>query len=949
MTDPMPSVPRGLIEISRTERDGIPWYTTDGSSDLPFFAALHFRAGRCDETLKWSGITHLIEHLALPAEDTPGVEFNGTVDSTATQFWFSGERERCLELLVATSAALGDLPVGRLQSECRILLTESASRSIPLVPFLLSLRYGPRHHGVSGYDEYAFQWVQSTDVREHAARFFNRANAIVTIAGDTADLAMELDLPDGDRQVVLVPEPIQYLEFPSAFGHGPPGRVAFSMAVGRSYELMTGLLVLERRLREALRYQRGVTYDTSWDYEPLTYDTAHVCFWADTLDENVDRVRNILLTTLDDLARTGPTTDELAIELKAWVEANRDPLAAPAQLFRRAHSELLGDPLPPADEIEREIGAVTSEKVAAALTEAAASLLLCVPAEGSLPAGRFTPYPLVSPYTVDGKRTRRRRRGLGVRRFEGPERELVHGVDGLKLVLDESSITIRYRDVEGLLVIPDGGRGLWSRDGFYAYIDPGLWRDGETIVAEIDRHVSPELAIPLAADGAPVSAFTEPNLVAGQEAFENRELDEAILRLEAGVANVPETTAAWVLLGFAYEGRSRFTDAIAAADRASALDPGLEAPHRIRARAFTRTGRREAAVEAIRAALALEPSEVEVLSDAAWLLGAAGHHEEAMRSAQRATELYPEDGVAWFGLGFSALEAGEFAAAEAPLRKAVALQPDESMWHNNLGWLLVQTGRYKEALRSFERSLELDGANERALSNRRLALALLARRADSAAARAEHLGRVMQRVEAAIARDPTDANALLERATAELVLGRLEDARADALRASVADNAEADFLLDSGWILLSTGDRATARRLFEQGRELGPDVPAAHYYRAILALLDGDAEVAGEAARRVRELNPNERLAIDADAYAALAAGELETAEKLFRHRLRLTPTRCCAAAWLGVTLLRGEAEAAEPRRLLEQARTTCLNGGSACPCIEGLEAELGEPAARPG
>jgi hypothetical protein len=128
-------------EIRREEIGGIPIFWAE--SELPFLAALVFRVGRADERLARAGITHLVEHLALPAQRLAGVEFNGQVGATTTLFWATGERDAVLRWLEATSSALAKLPLGRLEAERSILLTEAESWS-PGHPG------APRRHSGSG-------------------------------------------------------------------------------------------------------------------------------------------------------------------------------------------------------------------------------------------------------------------------------------------------------------------------------------------------------------------------------------------------------------------------------------------------------------------------------------------------------------------------------------------------------------------------------------------------------------------------------------------------------------------------------------------------------------------------------------------------------------------------------------------------------------------------------
>jgi predicted Zn-dependent peptidase len=73
-----------VIPIVRTELDGLPviWADVPGH----FTGALAFRVGRSDETLATGGLSHLVEHLALPTDRRRSVDFNGSVDGIETAF-----------------------------------------------------------------------------------------------------------------------------------------------------------------------------------------------------------------------------------------------------------------------------------------------------------------------------------------------------------------------------------------------------------------------------------------------------------------------------------------------------------------------------------------------------------------------------------------------------------------------------------------------------------------------------------------------------------------------------------------------------------------------------------------------------------------------------------------------------------------------------------------------
>ncbi len=92
-----------LITPRRTVLDGVPTYYA--AIDGPFTATLAFRVGRADETLLRSGLTHLIEHLAMPIDDAHALEANATVEPSLTVFYATGPRETVL-------AASGREPCG---------------------------------------------------------------------------------------------------------------------------------------------------------------------------------------------------------------------------------------------------------------------------------------------------------------------------------------------------------------------------------------------------------------------------------------------------------------------------------------------------------------------------------------------------------------------------------------------------------------------------------------------------------------------------------------------------------------------------------------------------------------------------------------------------------------------------------------------------------------------
>ena len=117
-----------VTQIHRTDVDGVPAFWVDGPG--PCFAGLLFRVGKIDEQLYTTGITHLVEHLALPGwAPKPGLDWNGWVGLTTTGFWASGDPADVGAFVTEVTRQLHDLPLERLETERNILRAEEASGS----------------------------------------------------------------------------------------------------------------------------------------------------------------------------------------------------------------------------------------------------------------------------------------------------------------------------------------------------------------------------------------------------------------------------------------------------------------------------------------------------------------------------------------------------------------------------------------------------------------------------------------------------------------------------------------------------------------------------------------------------------------------------------------------------------------------------------------------------
>ncbi len=644
------------VEAHRADIDGIPVFWAQGIPGVPLLAGLVFRVGWSDETLRTRGLTHIVEHLALPTSASSSVDFNGAVDDTTTDFWFSGDRPEVLRLLTETCRMLSDLPLHRLQRERQILQAEAGQRGSSHVTHALSLRFGAGGHGLGFYDELALDWVGPTDVSAWATERFTRASVAAYMTAPPADDVV-LPLGTGRRHAPVAVGPIPYISYPSVYPYGPEGGVGVAYLAPRTHETMATLWILERRIKQHLRERAGVSYEVESWYDPLTADLAHVAIWTDCLGVNVDAVRGGTLAALDELAASGPTAHELDESSASFRRRTVDPLSLPGLLYYHAASELVGHRVEPREEAIALRSALRSDDIAKAAREIFDSLLVVMPGTATALAGRFTMYPVDSPQRVEGRRFRRR--GLPFRQRDNTERELVLGKDGVTLYGEDYARTVMFDSCVACERV-DECRGLWSRDGFFIWIDPAIWRNGDEIVRAVDARLPANLVIDAEAERP---RFDDPDLAAGVVAWEAGEWDQAAVLFRLGLERVPEDATAWAYLAATELERGRPSDAIEPAAYACSLDPHLTWGHRLRAHSLWRLERVDEAAAAMLDALALDPADLRVLGDAAWYAGAAWDEVEAERAANRAVELFPDAPYAWFAKGWVAETLGRFEEA----------------------------------------------------------------------------------------------------------------------------------------------------------------------------------------------------------------------------------------------------------------------------------------------
>jgi len=474
--------------LKESDVDGVRTVWTPSSGT--FTAVLSFRAGRADETLATSGISHLSEHLALYGLGRDGhpVRFNGRVDDVTTSFVFQGAPEDVVGALAKVCHDLHDPPIERLDVERQILLSEEDQRSTRgALPSMLRRRYGSATFGLAAYAELGLRRLQADDLASWTSAKYTSGNAVLAIAG-TLPPGLRLPLPDG--HAAGPPTPSSALErTPGWYGEGG-GTASLLTTVKRSSAVAALRFVLDKALTSRLRYELGASYSPMVGYEPRDGNYAHLWAVAEAVEGKGREVTRGVLELINDAARQLPAVTAIEQWRASVFEQQNQPGFAENWAFGYARDLLLGAPKRTYEQLLEEASATGPEQVRDAAVEAAWNALYRLPKETThLPGLTLTP--VWSRAEIRGTSFA----PVGQARSAS---SLVAGPSGTMIIVrGVQRITVLTEDVSALLSWPSGRRMLIGRDGFSLDIDPAQWDNGTAATALIDAHVPAAKVVPM--------------------------------------------------------------------------------------------------------------------------------------------------------------------------------------------------------------------------------------------------------------------------------------------------------------------------------------------------------------------------------------------------------------------------------------------------------------------
>jgi tetratricopeptide (TPR) repeat protein len=159
--------------------------------------------------------------------------------------------------------------------------------------------------------------------------------------------------------------------------------------------------------------------------------------------------------------------------------------------------------------------------------------------------------------------------------------------------------------------------------------------------------------------------------------YRKRKIDQAVSLFEQAAELDPTLTNAHVALAGLYLGRGDFDEALAASDRALALEPGEKSALKYRLEACLRSGN-DQLPDAIEALGAVDlPYVSRVINEHAFDLFEKNQYDQSKELVEQLLALDPEDARANYVMGLILVNAGDNAAARKHLQAFVDATPDD--------------------------------------------------------------------------------------------------------------------------------------------------------------------------------------------------------------------------------------------------------------------------------
>lgn len=486
------------IELREASVDGVRVLHFPDQSGLTE-ATLIFGVGERDETLPTLGTLHALEHAVMTDVRRTPIDINGSVGVSTTQFTATGSSTLVSAFLAGICKGLADPPTSRLRQEARVLEAEGDGDCSGISAAAVA-RYGYRGLGLVEGPGPGPSGIRGDVVRSAAARWFSAANALLVVEGDWPE-DLRLPLPDGARPH-HPPVPIRRVPRPSAITvDGPACELNLILPAEPATLTWLTAAVLDDRLTEALRHERGLVYTV--DVNPIRIPGGFdVTVRTDPTPDRVGDCVRAMVETVRTLVGDGPTEAEVAHAKAVLGESLYGRDAEIARIVDSAIDELIGLPTEPitlstlasydrsavADQLRHiadDLLYVVDEVVEPDCASLGLEVIEFGPTStGELPPGEVFRPPLVALILAKDARASR----------------VALTSDGLTHAFDGRVQQVTWAEVAGVMRDDDGDLVVYGLDGQAVAVGPTLYKHGQRLVDAVLANVPGDLIYNAPAD-----------------------------------------------------------------------------------------------------------------------------------------------------------------------------------------------------------------------------------------------------------------------------------------------------------------------------------------------------------------------------------------------------------------------------------------------------------------
>lgn len=310
-------------------------------------------------------------------------------------------------------------------------------------------------------------------------------------------------------------------------------------------------------------------------------------------------------------------------------------------------------------------------------------------------------------------------------------------------------------------------------------------------------------------------------------------VERAIAASDRALALDPYQAQVHISLGIIYHGTGKIERAIEEFELAAQLRPVSDDAFRWLGRCYTRKGETERAISCFERAIEIRPGYWDNYNKLGECYYTFGRYREAAEQYRRIIEIQPDNFQGYSNLGSMYYLLGLYEDSAAMSRRAIEINPNEDSY-TNLGTTYFYLGRYEAAIEAYTAAVELNPRNDILYCNLGDAYIRVGRKPDSDA----QFKRATELLKEYLTTNPDDAKSLSHLAICQAKLQHREEARNSSEQAIALEPNNTILMYEQAVVHALTGEADKA--IGYLGRAL------AHGYSRSEAERDPDLETLRE-------------------------------------------------------------------------------------------------------